>query len=111
MLIMVFGVRFLCRIQRLKLLILKVLAIWNLKLSLIIMFLSLPVMKRMFFSSEVIEELRFIEFVDNGQLSKLTALATLSFYHSLGDDYASSELSCLTGEPELQNRHKCCTMF
>ena len=75
------------------------------------MFLSLPVMKRMFFSSEVIEELRFIEFVDNGQLSKLTALATLSFYHSLGDDYASSELSCLTGEPELQNRHKCCTMF
>lgn len=53
------------------------------------------------FSSEIIEELRFIDFVDNGQLSKLTALAIHTFYYTLGDDFVPSRLSCLDEKPEI----------
>ena len=53
------------------------------------------------FSSEIMEELCFIEFVDNGQLSKLTALAIHTFYHSLGDEFVPSRLSCLDENPEI----------
>ena len=53
------------------------------------------------FSSEMIEELDFIEFVDNGQLSKLTALAIHTFYYTLGDDFVGSELSCLDEKPDI----------
>ena len=52
------------------------------------------------FSSEIREELCFIDFVDNGQLSKLTALAIHTFYYVLGDDF-DSELSCLDENPGI----------
>ena len=53
------------------------------------------------FSSDIMIELRFIEFVDNGQLSKLTALAIHTFYHSLGDEFVPSRLSCLDENSEI----------
>ena len=53
------------------------------------------------FSSEIMEELRFIDFVDNGQLSKLTALAIHTFYYALGDDFVPSRQSCLDENPEI----------
>ena len=53
------------------------------------------------FSSEITEEFRFIDFVDNGQLSKLTALAIHTFYYALGDDFVPSRQSCLDENPEI----------
>ena len=53
------------------------------------------------FSSEIMVELRFIDFVDKGQLSKLIALAIHTFYHTLSDDFVPSRLSCLDENPDI----------